>query len=53
MNILVLFLILEEMLLAFTSECSVSCGLVIHGLYYVQVWSLYTIFFDSFIKNQC
>ena len=41
MNILVLLLILGEMLLAFTSECSVSCGLVIHGFYYVQVWSPY------------
>ena len=48
MDILVLFLILEEKLSVFTILYDVSCGLVIYGLYYVEVHSLYTHFVESF-----
>ena len=47
-DILVLFLILEGMLSAFTVEYDVTCGFVIYGLYYVEVGSLYTHFLESF-----
>ena len=40
MSILVLFLILEEKLPAFTIE-HIIYGLVIYDLYYVKVYSLY------------
>ena len=36
LGILVLFLILEEKLSIFTTECNVSCGLFIYGLYYIE-----------------
>ena len=47
-DILVLFLILEEMLLVFTIENDVGCGFVIYGLYYVEVNSVYAYFLEGF-----
>ena len=43
---LVLFLILEKVLLVFTSQNNVCCGLIIHGLYYIEVGFFY--FWKSF-----
>ena len=34
-------------------ECDVSCGLVISGLYYVELHSLYTPLLRVFIMNGC
>ena len=46
---LVLFLILVEMVFQFfTIENDVGCGLIICGLYYVEVCCLYTHFLESF-----
>ena len=45
-DILVLFLILEEMLSAF--YCYVTCEFVLYGLYYVEVGSCYAHFLDRF-----
>ena len=47
-DILVLFLILEEMLSVFTTENDVCRGFVIYGLYYVEAGSLYAHFLESF-----
>ena len=47
-DILVFFLILEEMLSAFTIEYDVSCKFVIYSLYYIEVYSLYAHFLDGF-----
>ena len=53
MGTLVLFLISEKKLSTFHhSVCYVSCGLVIDGLYYVEVQS-YTYFVDSFYHERC
>ena len=48
MGILILFLISEGMLSAFTIEYDVSYGVIIYGLYYVEVYSLYVHFLESF-----
>ena len=47
-DILVSFLILEEMLSVLRTENDVCCGFVIYGLYYVEIYSLYTHFDESF-----
>ena len=52
-SILVLFLVLEKMLSAFHFEYDITCSLVICGLYYVEVYSLYTYFLRSYITNTC
>ena len=46
MDILILFLILEEVL--FNTKYSVSCKFVIYGLYYVEVCSFYAHFLECF-----
>ena len=46
-GILVLFLILEVKRSVFTAEYDVNCWLVIYGLYYIEVCSLYTHFVES------
>ena len=51
MDILVLFLILEEMLSAFTIEYDGSCGFVICDFCYVEVCSLCTQFLESFLTS--
>lgn len=56
MDLLSLFLNLEEKLSAFTTGYEVGCGFVINDLYYVEICSLYTqldgrLFF--FIMNGC
>ena len=51
MDILVLFLILEEDLSAFC-HYDVSCGLVIYKLYYAEVYSLNAQFFKRFIVRE-
>ena len=48
MDILVLFLILEEMLSAFHHEYNIRCEFVIYSLYYDEVFSLYAHFLESF-----
>jgi len=48
MDILVLFLILEEMPSAFHQEYNISCEFVIYSLYYDKVFSLYAQFLESF-----
>lgn len=45
-GILILFLIIEEML--FIVEYDVSHGLVMYGLCYVEVYSLYTHYLERF-----
>ena len=50
-GILILFLISEGMLSAFTIEYDVSYGVIIYGLYYVEVCSLYVIFLENFILS--
>ena len=50
-DILVFFLILEEMFSAFTIEHDVSCKFVTYGLYYIEVCSLYAYFLEGFIIN--
>ena len=47
MGILVLFCILGSFQF-FITEYDVSCGLVIYGLYYVEVCSFYTNFIEFF-----
>ena len=49
-GILDLFQILKQLS---SVENDVSCGLIIYGLYYVEVCSLYTHFMESFIINRC
>ena len=48
MDILVFFLVLEKCFQLFAIEYDVSCGLVKRGLYYVEVYSLYTYFVERF-----
>ena len=49
MNILILFLILEEMFFQrFTFEYDVSCKFAIYGSYCVEVYSLYAYLLESF-----
>ena len=31
----------------------ISCGIVKNGFYYVEIWSFYTNFDNSFIMNGC
>ena len=51
-DILIWFLILEEMLSCFSSSSMIfSCGFVIYGLYYVEVCSLYVLFYREFFLN--
>ena len=50
-DILVFFLILEEMFSPFTIEHDVSCKFVTYGLYYIEVCSLYAYFLEGFIIN--
>ena len=45
-DILVLFLILEEMLLVSTIENDVCCEFVIYHLYYVEVCFIYAHFLE-------
>ena len=45
---LVLFLILEEMLLAFHIEYDVSCQFVMYSLYYIEEFTLYEHFLENF-----
>ena len=52
-GILVLFLILEKMLLAFHCWYGVSYQFVICGLYFVELCFLYVHFLESFIVNGC
>ena len=52
-SILALFLVLENMFSAFHIEYDITCGLVIYGLYYVEVCSLYTYFLRNYITNTC
>ena len=52
MGILVLFLILEENFL-FTIEYHVRCGLILYGLYYVEVPPPLSIFWRVFVMNGC
>ena len=52
-DILILFLILGEMLSAFTIESDVTCGFVTYGLYYVEEVSLYVHFLGGFVINEC
>ena len=40
-HIIILFLILEKKFLAF-HKYVVTCGFIIHGLYYIEVYSFYT-----------
>ena len=35
-----------------TTEYDVSCGLITHGLYYVEVCSLYTHFLENFLNHK-
>ena len=49
---LVLFLILEGMLLVFTSENSVCCRLITYGLYHVEVGSFYAHFLKFFLNHK-
>ena len=37
----------------FTIEYDDSCGLIMYGLYYGKLRSLYTLFIESFIVNGC
>ena len=53
MGILLLFLILEKMLLAFHSWYDVSYQFVICGLYFVELCFLYVHFLENFIINGC
>ena len=48
MDILVLFLILEEIFSFFIIENDILCGFVIYCLYYVEVYSLYAHFLERF-----
>ena len=50
-DILVLFLTLQTMLSAFTTE-NVSCEFVTYGLCYVEVYSLYTYITERFYHEQ-
>ena len=50
-DILVLFLILEEILSGFTIENDFCYGFVVYGLYYVEVVSLYAHFLESFFLS--
>ena len=52
-NIFVLFLILQEKLSAFHLEYNVSYVLIIYGLHYVEVCSLYTCFVEIFFISGC
>ena len=52
MDILVLFLILEAKFQLSTIENDVKCGLVIDGLCYVEVYSLYTYIIERFYHEQ-
>ena len=52
MGILVLFLILEEILLSFTTEYDVNYGFVTYGLYSVEVGSLYDHFLEGFLNHK-
>ena len=45
---LVLFLILEEMLSAFTIGHDASCRFVINDLHYVEICCFYTNLFENF-----
>ena len=50
-DILVLFLILEEMLSAFHIEYGVTCRFVVYGLYYVEVCSIFAQVLDILFFN--
>ena len=47
-GILILFLTLEENLSVFTIEYDVNCAFVINNLIYVELYSLYNNFDESF-----
>ena len=47
------FFLILECFQFFTFENNVCGGLIIYGLYYVEVVSFYVIFWSNFIINQC
>ena len=51
MRVSILVLILEKWFQLFSTEHDVSCGLVIHGLYFFELCSLHTHFVESFYNK--
>ena len=52
MSILILFMILEEKHLLFPVKYNVTCGLLVSGLYYVELYSLHSKLVESFYQEQ-
>lgn len=52
MRILILFMILEENHLLFPVEYDVSCGFLVHGCYYVELYPFYSKLAESFYEEQ-